>query len=145
MDVSHLGDKGFWDVIALSTKPIVASHSNARSVCGVARNMSDEMILALHKNGGVMGMNYCEDFVSDDSDGSVMNIVKHINHIRDLGCIDNIGLGSDFDGISTRKEMEECSKMYLLCDALEKEGYTEEEIEKICYRNVLRVYEAVLK
>ena len=53
--------------------------------------------------------------------------------------------GSDFDGISTRKEMEECSKMYLLCDALEKEGYTEEEIEKICYRNVLRVYEAVLK
>lgn len=145
VDVSHLGDKGFWDVIALSTKPIVASHSNARSVCGVARNMSDEMILALHKNGGVMGMNYCEDFVSDDSDGSVANIVKHVNHIRDLGCIDNIGLGSDFDGISTRKEMEECSKMYLLCDALEKEGYTEEEIEKICYRNVLRVYEAVLK
>lgn len=145
VDVSHLGDKGFWDVIELSTKPIVASHSNARSVCRVARNMSDEMILALHKNGGVMGMNYCEDFVSDDGDGSVANIVKHINHIRDLGCIDNIGLGSDFDGISTRKEMEECSKMYLLCDALEKEGYTQEEIEKICYRNVLRVYEAVLK
>lgn len=144
VDVSHLGDKGFWDVISLSAKPIVASHSNARSVCGVARNMSDEMILALHKNGGVMGMNYCDDFVSDDSDGSVKNLVKHINHIRDLGCIDNIGLGSDFDGISTRKEMEECGKMYELVDALKQEGYTEEEIEKICYKNVLRVYQEVL-
>ena len=144
VDVSHLGDKGFWDVIELSTKPIVASHSNARSVCSVARNMSDEMILALHKNGGVMGMNYCDDFVSDDSDGSVKNLVKHINHIRDLGCIDNIGLGSDFDGISTRKEMEECGKMYELVDALKEEGYSEEDIEKICYKNALRIYEQVL-
>lgn len=145
VDVSHLGDKGFWDVIELSTKPIVASHSNARAVCGVARNMSDEMILALHRNGGVMGMNYCDDFVSDESDGCVENIIKHIDHIKALGCIDNIGLGSDYDGISTRKEMEECSKMHLLSDALRKHGYEEEEIEKICYKNVLRVYQQVLK
>lgn len=145
VDVSHLGDKGFWDVIELSTKPIVASHSNARSVCGVARNMSDEMILALHKNGGVMGMNFCDDFVSDDGDGSVENLIKHIDHIKGLGCIDNIGLGSDFDGISTRKEMEECGKISMLSDALEKHGYTNEEIEKICYKNALRVYKEVLK
>ena len=145
VDVSHLGDKGFWDVIALSTKPIVASHSNARAICSVARNMSDEMILALHKNGGVMGMNFCDDFISDDSNGSVENIIKHIDHIKELGCIDNIGLGSDFDGISTRKEMEECGKITMLSDALKAHNYTQEEIEKICYKNSLRVYQEVLK
>ncbi|MDD7776692.1 MAG: membrane dipeptidase, partial [Solobacterium sp.] len=105
IDVSHLGDKGFEDVLELSTKPIVASHSNARAICDVARNLSDEMILKLHKNNGVMGMNFCEDFISNDSNGSVENIIKHIDHIKELGCIDNIGLGSDFDGIKKRKEM----------------------------------------
>ncbi len=145
IDVSHLSDKGFMDVINLSTKPIVASHSNARQVCDVARNLSDEMILKLHKNGGVMGMNYCDDFIDNNSNGSVNNIIKHIDHIKELGCIDNIGLGSDFDGIAKRKEMSDCSQIHLLTDSLVKHGYSNEEIEKICYKNVLRVYQEVLK
>ena len=144
IDVSHLGDKGFEDVLELSTKPIVASHSNSRAICDVARNLSDEMILKLHKNNGVMGMNFCEDFISNDSNGSVENIIKHIDHIKELGCIDNIGLGSDFDGIKKRNEMSDCSQMYMLIDALKEHGYSNEEIEKICYKNVLRVYEEVL-
>lgn len=145
IDVSHLGDKGFKDVLELSTKPIVASHSNARAICDVARNLSDEMILKLHKNNGVMGMNFCEDFISNDSNGTVENIIKHIDHIKELGCIDNIGLGSDFDGIKKRNEMSDCSQMYMLIDALKEHGYSNEEIEKICYKNVLRVYKEVLK
>lgn len=145
IDVSHLGDRGFEDVLELSTKPIVASHSNARAICDVARNLSDEMILKLHKNNGVMGMNFCEDFISNDSNGSVENIIKHIDHIKELGCIDNIGLGSDFDGIKKRNEMSDCSQMYMLIDVLKEHGYSNEEIEKICYKNVLRVYKEVLK
>lgn len=145
VDVSHLGDKGFLDVLAISTKPIVASHSNARAVCDVARNLSDEMILKLHQNKGVMGMNFCEDFISNDSNGSVENIIKHIDHIKALGCIDNIGLGSDFDGIKKRKEMGDCSKIHLLIDALKAHQYSDEEIDKICYKNALRVYKEVLK
>ncbi len=144
IDVSHLRDKGFDDVIELSTKPIVASHSNSRQICDVARNLSDEMILKLHKNNGVMGINYCEDFIDNNGNGSVKNIVKHINHIKELGCIDNIGLGSDFDGIETRKEMGDCSKINLLIQELINNGYSNEEIEKICYKNVLRVYKEVL-
>lgn len=144
IDVSHLGDKGFEDVLELSTKPIVASHSNSRAICDVARNLSDEMILKLHKNNGVMGMNFCEDFISNDSNGSVENIIKHIDHIKELGCIDNIGLGSDFDGIKKRNEMSDCSQIYMLIDALKEHGYSNEEIEKICYKNVLRVYKEVL-
>lgn len=144
IDVSHLGDKGFQDVLEITNKPIVASHSNSRKICDVARNLSDEMILKLHKNGGVMGVNYCDDFIDNQADGSIKNIVKHINHIKELGCIDNIGLGSDFDGIKTRKEMKDCSQINLLIDELRNNNYTNEEIEKICYKNALRVYKEVL-
>ena len=144
IDVSHLSDKGFEEVIELSTKPIVASHSNSRKICNVARNLSDEMILKLHKNNGVIGINYCEDFIANDGNGSIKNIIKHINHIKELGCIDNIGLGSDFDGIANRKEMSDCSMINQLIQELINNGYSNEEIEKICYKNVLRVYKEVL-
>ena len=145
IDVSHLGDKGFYDVLKYSTKPFVASHSNSRKICNVARNLSDEMILELHKRNCVMGINFCEDFINNDGNGSIDNIIKHINHIKEIGCIDNIGLGSDFDGINTRKEMDDCSKIYLLIDKLKDNGYTNDEIEKICYKNVLRIYKEILK
>ena len=144
IDVSHLSDKGFEEVIELSTRPIVASHSNSRKICDVARNLSDEMILKLHKNNGVMGINYCEDFIANDGNGSIKNIIKHINHIKELGCIDNIGLGSDFDGIANRKEMSDCSMINQLIQELINNSYSNEEIEKICYKNVLRVYKEVL-
>ena len=144
VDVSHLGDKGFWDVCKYSSKPFVASHSNARKVCGVARNLSDEMILALHEKGGVMGMNYCDDFIADDGNGTIERIVDHIDHIKSLGCLDVIGLGSDFDGIPERKEMASCDKLPLLEEALRKRGYDDEEIAKIFYKNVLRVYKDIL-
>ena len=65
IDVSHLNDAGFYDVLKYTTKPFVASHSNARSVCNVARNMSDDMILQLAKRGGVMGLNFCGEFLAD--------------------------------------------------------------------------------
>lgn len=145
IDVSHLGDKGFEDVLKLTSHPIVASHSNARAICNVARNLSDKMILKLHENKGVMGINYCEDFIDNDGNGSVEKIIEHIDHIKELGCIDNIGLGSDFDGINKRKEMDDCSKINMLILALKRHHYTNEEIEKICYKNVLRIYKEILK
>ena len=66
IDVSHLSDKGFYDVINTTTKPIVASHSNARGACNHVRNLTDDMIIKLHQNGGVMGMNFCADFLNED-------------------------------------------------------------------------------
>ena len=120
IDVSHLSDAGFYDVYHHTTKPFVASHSNARQVCGVARNMSDDMILKLASRGGVMG-------------------------IKNLAGIDCIGLGSDFDGIGSKLEMKDASGYQMLYDALIEAGLSIEEIEKIFYKNVLRVYKAVLK
>ncbi len=149
IDVSHLNDAGFWDVIDYTSAPFVASHSNARAVCPVARNMSDEMILALADRGGVMGINFCGDFLElhDKPNGPsrISAMVEQIKYIRDLAGIDVIGLGTDFDGIDCELEIKDASQMQKLADALRAEGFTEEEIEKIFYKNVLRVYKAVLK
>ena len=144
IDCSHLGDKGFYDVINYSTKPIVCSHSCARSVCNHVRNMTDDMLLKLKANGGVVGINYCNSFIKEDKTlATVGDVVKHINYIRDLIGIDYIGLGSDFDGIGNSDiELKDASMMNLLINELEKKGYSEEDIDKICYKNVLRVFKA---
>ncbi len=148
IDVSHLGDAGFYDVLKYTTKPFVASHSNARSVCGVARNMSDDMIRQLAKRNGVMGINFCGDFLKPSSSGGarscVEDMVKHILYIKDLVGIDYVGLGSDFDGISQNLEIKDASMMPLLENALLEAGLTVEEIEKVFYKNVLRLYKEVL-
>lgn len=145
IDVSHLSDKGFFDCIKYSSKPIVASHSNSRSVCGVVRNLTDEMILALKENRGIMGINYCPSFISDSQVNQIPDIIKHINHIKEVGGIDIIALGSDFDGIPTPLGMSDCTKTLALKEALVKEGYTKEEINKIFYLNFLRVFKEVCK
>ena len=124
----------------------MASHSNARSVCNVARNMSDDMILKLAHRGGVMGLNYAAGFLGENAEKSrIEDMVKHILYIKDLAGIDCIGLGSDFDGISQNLEMKNASYLPQLEQALKDAGLTTEEIEKVFYKNVLRVYREVLK
>lgn len=148
IDVSHLSDAGFYDVYHHTTKPFVASHSNARQVCGVARNMSDDMILKLASRGGVMGINFCSDFLTTEGTHQtsyIKDMVQHILYIKNLAGIDCIGLGSDFDGIGSKLEMKDASGYQMLYGALIEAGLSIEEIEKIFYKNVLRVYKAVLK
>lgn len=146
VDVSHLSDKGFYDVLDNMTKPFVASHSNARSVCKAARNLTDDMIVKLASRGGVAGLNYYSMFTDDSNKDITMidKMVEHINHIVKIGGIDCIGLGSDFDGIGCKLEIKDCSGVQLLYDALKK-YYSETDIEKIFYKNVLRVYKECLK
>ena len=149
IDVSHLNDAGFYDVLDYTTKPFVASHSNARSICPVARNLSDDMILELAKRGGVMGINFCGDFLAlhDQENGPsrISDMIEQIKYIKKLAGIDVIGLGTDFDGINSELEIKDASQMSKLAQALKEEGFSEEEIEKIFYKNVLRVYKEVLK
>ena len=144
IDCSHLGDKGFYDVIKYSKKPIVCSHSCSRTVCNHLRNMTDDMLLKLKENGGVVGINYCNSFIKEDGTfATIKDIVKHIAYIKDLIGIDYIGLGSDFDGIGNDNiELKDASMMGLLIDELRLNNFTEEEIDKICYKNVLRVFKA---
>ena len=146
IDTSHLSDKGFYDCIKYSTQPIIASHSNSRAIQPWARNMTDDMILKLHENKGVMGMNYCPDFISNNTkENQIPDIVKHMLHIKELGCIDNIALGSDFDGIETPVGMSDCTKTHELKKEMERCGFTQEEIDKVFYKNFLRVFKQVCK
>ena len=148
VDVSHLGDAGFWDVAEIMKKPFAASHSNARAIAGHTRNLTDEMIRTMAERGGVMGINYCPVFLDDREDGGTSRIsamVRHIKHIRNVGGIECIGLGSDFDGISGTLEIDSPSAVHLLEEALYRNGFTQTEVEKIFYRTVLRFYGDVWK
>ncbi len=144
IDCSHLSDKGFYDVIKYSKKPIVCSHSCCRNVCNHVRNLTDDMLIKLKENGGVCGINFCHDFVkNDNSIASIKDVVKHINYIKNLIGIDYIGLGSDFDGISNDDiELKDASYLPKLVLELENEGYSKMEIDKITHLNVLRVFKA---
>jgi membrane dipeptidase len=144
VDVSHLSDAGFWDVMEVSKDPVVASHSNARAVCSHPRNMTDEMIKALAERGGVMGMNFAPDFVHKTKP-SVETLVDHIDHIVDLVGVEHVGLGSDFDGIpSTPAGLEDASKMPAITEELVKREYSEDYIRLILGGNHLRLIKKVV-
>lgn len=151
VDVSHLNDAGIRDVIRYTKKPFVASHSNARSLCSHPRNLTDEMLREISERGGVAGINFCGAFLHPDMmmrrdgwDSRIADMVSHMEYMKQVGGIQCIGLGSDFDGIAGRLEMENCSQMEKLADAMKKAGFTASEIEAVFYKNVLRVYKEVL-
>ena len=149
VDVSHLSDAGFYDVLEETKRPFVASHSNARKVCGCVRNLSDDMIRKLAERGGCMGLNFCADFlkvvpVGEVNPGAIEDVVRHAIHITNRGGIDVLGLGSDFDGIDTNEALPGVQNMEVLWEALHKAGYRQSELDKIFSGNVLRVYKEVL-
>lgn len=149
IDVSHLNDAGIWDVFRHTKKPFVASHSNARAVASHPRNMTDDMIRELANRGGVMGINYytcfLRDFGKDEAMVSrVSYMVEHMKHIRKVGGIGCLGLGSDFDGIECELEMKDASMVPMLADAMKREGFSQSDIEAVFYKNVLRVYREIL-
>ena len=146
VDVSHLSDGGFWDVMKYSTKPVMASHSNSRILTNHPRNMTDDMIKALSDNGGVMGLNFCPSFCGNDPEyTSVSDLVKHALHIKEVGGIEVLALGSDYDGIHGVQEMKDCTEYDKLAKGLSQAGFTDEEIEMVFYKNALRVINANLK
>ena len=145
-DVSHLSDKGFWDIVNHSTRPFAASHSNCRALSPHNRNLTDEMIRALAEKGGIAGLNYCASFVDADSAhpklcrSTVERLAKHAAHFKQVGGIEVISLGSDFDGIGGQHELETATDMPLLAEALRREGFTEDEVEAIYWRNAYRFF-----
>ncbi len=145
VDVSHLGDDGFWDVVKYCDGPFAASHSNARAVCSHTRNMTDDMIRALADKGGVMGLNFCGDFLNPNGKSRVEDMVRHAKHIMNVGGSDILGLGTDYDGIDGDLELDHCDKMQLLVQEMDRQGFKTSEIEAIFHGNVLRLYREVLK
>ncbi|MCL2321269.1 MAG: dipeptidase [Oscillospiraceae bacterium] len=145
IDVSHLSDEGFYKVASLSKYPFVASHSNARAVAGHSRNLTDDMIKTLSEKGGVMGLNFAAPFLGSDETSKVSNMILHLKHIYNVGGIDVMALGSDFDGIDRKLEIDNAGEWYKLIDQIKKAGFKESEIDKITYENSVRVIKDSMK
>lgn len=149
IDVSHVSDETFYDVLKYSSKPVVATHSCCRALCNHPRNMTDDMIRALAAKGGVIQINFYPVFLEDGFDEEHMfestrpsytRIVDHIDHVVRLVGIDHVGIGSDFDGIDVTPEgMENVSMMPKLFAEMRLRGYSQEDIEKVASRNFFNV------
>jgi membrane dipeptidase len=144
IDTSHLSDAGFYDVAKLSTKPFVASHSNARAVCGHTRNLTDDMIKLLSDKGGVMGINFEKSFLGGNDVSRVEDMIKHIRHIVSVGGIGVAAIGTDFDGISPSREIDNIGEMYKLYDGLKASRFSEDDIDRIFFKNAMRVIKDVM-
>ena len=152
IDVSHLSDGGFWDCIRCSRTPIVASHSNARSLCSHPRNLTDEMLRALGNKGGVAGVNFYSAFLREkDGTGESVragleDIVRHMRRMMDQAGEDAVALGTDFDGFETEalpEKIRGVQDMDLLWEAMRRSGITSRQIDKIAYGNASRIMREV--
>lgn len=117
----------------------MASHSNARSLRNVRRNLCDDQLKALAEAGGVSGINFYHNFLHEDGTGKISQMIGHMLHIKKVAGIDALALGSDFDGFSGPCEISSADKYPKLIEAMESAGFTDDEIEKICWKNALRV------
>lgn len=136
-DVSHLSVNGFWDVMGLAKYPI-ASHSNARALCDHPRNLDNQQIQAMFANKGMIDVVFCPEFINKDSQqATIADLMRHIDHFCALGGISQVGIGSDFDGISSHiTGLGNASEFPNLINELQKH-YTEAEVEGFAYRNFL--------
>lgn len=146
VDVSHISTAGFWSVIETSTKPIIATHSNAKSLCSHPRNLNNEQIKALAQNGGLAGITFAGQFLEEDwRNACIESVYKHIDYMLNLiGNDDHIGFGSDFDGISHPPYNIQGVQDYKpLIEYLSK-YYSDETINKITHQNVINLLQKVL-
>jgi membrane dipeptidase len=143
IDLSHLNEKGFWDVAALSNAPLVATHSNAHAISPHSRNLTDKQLAAIKESAGMVGVNYAVSFLrpdgKQDKDTPANLIVDHIAYLLDHVGEDGVGLGSDFDGAMIPAELGNAAGLQILVEAMEQRQFGRALIEKICFRNWLRV------
>ena len=146
IDVSHLSDGGFWDVMEYSCKPVAASHSNARSLCNHPRNLSDGMLKALGEKGGVAGVNFYPVFLGAGNDLKIEEVAAHMLYMMDKAGEEAVAVGTDFDGFDSEGKMEipDIGEMGRLAEHLKGLGVTERQIDKIWSQNVLRVVKETL-
>lgn len=146
VDVSHISTAGFWSVMETSSKPVIATHSNAKSLCSHPRNLNDEQIKALTQNGGLAGITFAGQFLEEDwRDACIESVYKHIDYMLNLiGNDDHIGFGSDFDGISHPPYNINGVQDYKPLIEFLSKHYSDETISKITHQNVISLLQKVL-
>jgi len=143
VDLSHLNEKGFWDIAKISDAPLVASHSNAHAICASARNLTDKQLAAIRESSGLVGVNYAVSFLRPDgkriAEMPLDTIVDHMAYLVDKLGEDGVGLGSDFDGALIPKTLGTVAGLPELIAAMRARQFGEPLIEKICFENWMRV------
>lgn len=147
VDVSHIAPAGFWDVMETSSKPIIATHSNAKGLCPHPRNLDDKQILAINENDGLIGITFAGQFLEEDyNNACIDSVYRHIDYMLNLmGNDDHIGFGSDFDGISHPPYNIQGVQDYKpLIEYLQSKNYSDVTIAKITHQNVINLLTKVL-
>ncbi len=138
-DLSHVSPATMSDVLEVSEAAVIFSHSSARALADVPRNVPDSILERLPANGGVVMVTFVPEYLSPDSTASVATVADHIDHIRDVAGIDHVGIGGDYDGISNEPEgLEDVSTYPVLFAELARRGYSDEEMAKVAGGNILR-------
>jgi membrane dipeptidase len=150
VDLSHVSDSTFFDALEVSAAPVIASHSSARAINRVPRNLSDEQLRAIAANGGVVNVNFYSRFIDPDFRESrptpLSVLIDHFDHIARVAGVDHVGIGSDFDGVSALPQgMEDVTQLPRIAQALLDGGYSESDVKKILGGNMLRVMEQAMK
>lgn len=146
VDISHVSPAAMHDAIATSVAPVIFSHSSAYGVLANPRNVPDDVLREMPRNGGIVMVNFYSDYIVSSGRGDVDSILDHIDHIVEVAGIDHVGLGSDFDGVPTLPvQMEDVAKYPYITQGLINRGYTEAEIQKILGENLMRVFELAEK
>jgi membrane dipeptidase len=146
IDLSHLNERGFWEVADLSDAPLVASHSGAHVLCASPRNLTDDQLRAIGERRGIVGINFHVGFLradgADDAGTPLALIAEHARHVAQVAGPECVGLGSDFDGATMPAALGDVGGLPALLDALRGAGFSEAELEGIAWRNWRRVLEA---
>lgn len=137
VDVSHLSDPGFWDVMEIADRPIMASHSNSRVICPHPRNLTDEQFTAIIKNQGVVGLNLCREFVGGNEDMDIL--IRHLDHFLALGGEKTVALGGDLDGCSPVEGIPDIAGWKNLYEELLRRNYAESVVDDVFFNNLMRV------
>ena len=149
VDLSHLNEKGFWDVAGISSSPLVATHSNAHAVSASSRNLTDDQIRAIGQSGGMVGVNFANGFLRADgrwaSEPGLDSMLRHLDHLLRLAGEDHVGLGSDFDGARIPSAIGDVTGLPAVIAAMRGHGYGESLIAKLAHKNWLSALDHILK
>jgi membrane dipeptidase len=146
IDLSHLNERGFWDVEELSAAPLVATHSNAHALCPASRNLTDRQLEAIRDSGGMVGVNFAVAFLREDGgeseDTPLETVVRHVDYLVERVGIDGVGIGSDLDGAKVPQELGDVSGLPRLLAALRDGGYDDKALQKLAHGNWIRVLQS---
>lgn len=140
-DVSHASDPLFWDVMEISSRPVIATHSNSRTICNHKRNLTDEQFRAIVKNKGIVGLNLHKYFIKENGEADLQDILLHIEHFLSLGGEKTLALGTDFDGAEMPHDVKGIENLSDFYELLLRKNYKEELIKDIFFGNAYKFCE----